>query len=107
MGNQLFDSFSLLHWATGVVANFWGIPLKYFFMLHFTFEIVENTRTGINFINKYFRWWPGGKTQADGILNIIGDNVSALFGWYCAYKIRPPDAGDPPCERGSGQRSCR
>ena len=87
MGNQLFDQYSVLHYATGIIAYFWGIPLNYWFIAHFAFEMVENTLYGMRFINDVLKYWPGGKPRADSIINIVGDNISALLGWFCAKKI--------------------
>ena len=41
MGYQLFDKYTYLHFAMGIVAYFWNI-------LHTIFEIVENTQMGMN-----------------------------------------------------------
>ena len=87
MGNQLFDQYSLLHYATGVGAYFWGVPIVPFFVAHLAFEGVENTDVGMKFINETLTFWPGGKPRADSLSNIVGDNVAALLGYYCAYKL--------------------
>ena len=84
MGKYFLDQFSLLHYASGVIAYFWGIPFVPFLLLHATFEFVENTAAGIDFINTNLTWWPGGKDKADAFVNIVGDNVSAMAGWYSA-----------------------
>ena len=86
MGNQLLDQYSILHYATGVIAFFWGVPPLYFFLAHVAFEVVENTGPGMAFINK-FGYWPGGKPRVDTFANIVGDNLAALLGYYCAYKL--------------------
>ena len=87
MGINFVDQYSLLHYATGVMAYFWGIPPLHFFVAHATFEAVENTKAGMEFINKTLTWWPGGKPRADSFTNVVGDNISALLGYYCAYKL--------------------
>ena len=87
MGNQLLAQYSLLHYATGVMAYFWGVPPVPFFLGHVSFEFVENTTYGMDFINTYMTFWPGGKPKADSLSNIVGDNLSALLGYYCAYKL--------------------
>ena len=87
MGTQFLDQYSILHWAGGVVAYFWGIPLNYWFIAHFAFEMIENTVYGMRFINTVLTWWPGGKPRADSIINIFGDNISGLLGWICASKL--------------------
>ena len=90
MGHQLFDQYSLLHFSVGVITYFWNIPFLYGFTIHFLFEILENTKHGIEFINTYiiepgYFGWPGGKHKADTILNIIGDNIFYAFGYFIAY----------------------
>lgn len=87
MGNQLFDQYSLLHFATGVTAYHWGVPALNWFMVHVVFEIVENTEQGMKFINETITFWPGGKPRADTSYNIIGDNISTMAGWWCASKL--------------------
>ena len=87
MGNQFFDQYSLLHLASGVIAYFWDVPLPHWFVAHASFEIVENTEAGMNFINNNLTWWPGGKPRKDDFINIVGDNVAALLGWYVAAKL--------------------
>jgi hypothetical protein len=87
MGNQLLDQYSLLHYASGIIAYFWGIPIEVFFAAHVSFEVIENTNSGMKFINETLTFWPGGKPRADSFTNIIGDNISALLGYYSAYKL--------------------
>jgi hypothetical protein len=86
MGKYLFDQYSLLHFAQGISAYFWGMKLKLWIIVHFIFEIIENTEIGINIINK-IKLWPGGKPKRDANLNILGDNIAAILGWLCAYYI--------------------
>ena len=86
MGKQLLDQYSLLHFAYGVSAYFWGVPPLYFFLSHVAFEIAENSAPGMRFINQ-LPFWPGGKPRADAFINIIGDNASAMAGWYCASQL--------------------
>lgn len=87
MGVHFMDQFSLLHFATGVVMYFWGISLSVTFVVHTLFEIIENTRTGMRFINTTFSMWPGGKPHADSIRNSIGDTVFAVVGWLTSYYL--------------------
>jgi hypothetical protein len=89
--SQVFtDEFSLLHFATGIVAYFLGIPLGWWFLLHATFELFEDTHTGVRIINKLFgKIWPGGgKKVPDSFLNSeLGDNFYAVLGWIFSNKI--------------------
>lgn len=87
MGVNLFDQYTLLHFATGVIAYFWGMTLPVFFVVHTLFEFFENTKQGIDFINNYFTIWPGGKPQANSIVNRIGDTIGAVVGWTISYLL--------------------
>lgn len=85
MGHLLFDQYSLLHFAVGIIAYFWEIPFYLLFFFHILFEYSENTTTGMFVINKYFKnIWPGGKPRADTLINSIGDTCSAIIGWIIA-----------------------
>lgn len=86
MGAYLLDQYSLLHFATGIITYFWGISAKTLLLIHTLFELSENTQTGMSFINN-LSFWPGGKPKSDTLLNIIGDTLAVLFGWFCAYQL--------------------
>jgi len=81
------DQYTYLHFASGIIAYFFGIPLIVWFILHSIFEITENTSLGINLINNYFKFWPGGKPKSDSFINIIGDTIGTILGWGSAYGI--------------------
>lgn len=88
MGTKLADQYSYLHFAVGVVVYFWGVSLKNWFIIHFIFEILENTEIGMQFINSTLGgYWPGGKTYPDSNINILGDNIFAVLGWLSAYYL--------------------
>jgi len=87
MGYLLFDQYSYLHFACGIIAYFWKISSLNLLYLHSIFEIIENTPYGIHFINYYLTLWPGGKPSSDTSLNMIGDTISVLIGWYTAQYI--------------------
>ena len=88
MGTELLDQYSYLHLAVGVVAYFIGFSLPLTTGLHIVFEYVENTETGINFINKHLSWfWPGGKDYPDSTANRVGDTLSTIVGWITAYLL--------------------
>ncbi len=87
MGHKFTDSYSLLHFAVGIISYFWGISFIMIILFHTLFEILENTKSGMYFINTYFTMWPGGKSHADSILNRIGDTFYTGIGWIIAYLI--------------------
>lgn len=81
----VFDEFSLLHFAAGIIAYFWGLPILWWLVVHAVFEYVENTKMGMHFINTYIPVWPGGKHVKESFANsMIGDNAAALAGWLFA-----------------------
>jgi hypothetical protein len=41
----------------------------------------------MNFINNYLVVWPGGKSQVDALINIVGDTIGTLLGWLSAYYL--------------------
>jgi len=87
MGATLFDHYTYLHFAVGIVAYYWNVSLSLLTTLHIIFEWIENTSGGIWFINRYLTMWPGGKPSADSITNSIGDTIGAICGWLSAYVL--------------------
>ena len=86
------DKYSLLHFATGIVAHFWALDRIEFFIYHLLFEIIENSPIGIALINR-LPFWPGGKSVPDAWINILGDNLFALFGHWLMSSGIPSFAG--------------
>ena len=87
MGHYWFDQYSILHFATGILAYFWGVGLYLTMMVHILFELFENTTYGMWFINNWLPFWPGGKTNPDTIINSISDIIFTLSGWLSAYYL--------------------
>lgn len=88
MGLRVFDQYSLLHFATGIIAYFWSLSFFITILIHILFEFIENTPVGMYFINTYFiGWWPGGKSHPDNLLNRTSDTIFTGLGWLIAYKL--------------------
>jgi hypothetical protein len=87
MGKKLIDRYSLLHFASGIVAYYFGLSLVMWLLLHASFEVLENTSGGNYFIDHYLTFWPGGKRSPDTLMNVIGDNLFAVLGWLTPYFI--------------------
>lgn len=87
MGKQLIDRYTLLHFASGIIAYYFGLSLVMWLLLHASFEVLENSPDGIYFIDNYLTFWPGGKRSSDTLLNVIGDNLFAILGWLTPYLL--------------------
>ena len=87
MGVYFFDQYAYLHLATGIMSYFWGVNFWMSFVIHTLFEYLENTTSGIHFINNYFTFWPGGKPRPDSYINQLGDTVAFIFGWWSSYYL--------------------
>lgn len=83
MGIHFTDKYSLLHFACGVVVYYWNVSFITWFILHFIFELVENTETGMRYIRK-ITLWPGGKSHPDSWINSAGDQFYSIIGWIVA-----------------------
>ena len=81
---NLLNQYILFHFAIGVNFYFFGIGLFGLFVKYTIFAILQNTTNGVNFMNKYMKFWPDKKLKTDTIVNNISDLVMALFGWYSA-----------------------
>ncbi len=86
MGIHFTDKYSLLHFASGIIAYYWSISFVLWFIIHLLYEYIENTEQGMKIINK-IKIWPGGKEKADKMLNSIGDQFYALLGWIFTHFI--------------------
>jgi hypothetical protein len=84
MGKYIIDQYSLLHFASGIIAYFWNISLTNWIIIHVLFEYLENTDTGMNIINK-IKLWPGGKPHPDSYINSLFDNIFSILGWIVSY----------------------
>jgi hypothetical protein len=84
MGLYFLDQYSLLHFASGVVAYFLGIPLIWWFVINIIFEALENSTFGMGIVRS-IPFWPGGKPYRDSNINILGDILCILLGWGVAY----------------------
>ena len=84
MGQNFVDNYSYLHFAVGIIFNFFNINIIYSLIFHILFEILENTKYGVYVINKYLKIWPGGKSQKDSLTNMVGDTIFFLLGWISA-----------------------
>lgn len=97
MGYYFIDKYSLLHFGVGILWNYIGLDLISLIILHTLFELVENTKIGIRFINNYLTIWPGGKEHPDSIVNSVSDIIFSVLGWifYRKYvgKIRKSELG--------------
>jgi len=81
------DQYSYLHFASGIIAYFWGVKLKLWIILHVLYEIVENLDIMIYIINRFITIWPGGKPGPDPWINRVGDVLLGILGWLSSYYL--------------------
>ena len=81
----MFDQYSLLHFASGVTAYFWGIGPLAFAVIHLGWEAFEYSSFGLAAVNKYWHW-PGRKKpmERDSVAGSIGDNIAGNIGYWSA-----------------------
>lgn len=87
MGKYFIDQYSLLHFSTGCIAYFFGIKLLVWIILHIIFEIIENSKKGVYFIDKNLKFWPGGKKYPDRFINSFSDTIFAIIGFLVAQYL--------------------
>ena len=88
MGIYFTDKFSLLHFASGIIAYYWNFSLIVWFVFHLLYEVIENTQTVYKLIDK-FPLWPGGKKAPDYYINSLGDQFYSVLGWvFTHYYIK-------------------
>ena len=87
MGQSFLDQYSLLHFAAGVIAYFWGMSFSLWLLINILYEIIENRPESVAILHKYGHFWPGGKKSSDSVLNSAGDIISGMAGWSFAYLI--------------------
>ena len=92
MGTYFIDTYSALHFMSGIVIEKVGVGFVYAFILHLIFEYLENTSYGVYIIRTYFTndtWfsWPGGKRSADTWVNRVSDQLFFTLGWYASYML--------------------
>ena len=86
MGRAWLDEYTLLHFAVGIVAYYWGISLLTLTIFHIVFEVLENTEKGMEIIRS-FPLWPGGKTHADSWNNQVSDTLASMIGWILTSSL--------------------
>lgn len=86
MGEQFIDNYSLLHFVVGFIFYLLNIDLNISIILHLIFELVENSKNGINIL-KQIPIWPGGKSKADTVVNSTSDTLFFTLGWIISYLI--------------------
>jgi hypothetical protein len=88
MGIYFTDKFSLLHFASGIIAYYWNFSLIFWFIFHFLYEVIENSQKVYKLIDK-FPLWPGGKKAPDSYINSLGDQFYSVLGWvFTHYYIK-------------------
>jgi hypothetical protein len=90
MGDGFVDKYSMLHFMFGFLMNAFGMGFTLTFVLAILFEWIENTPTGVKFIDEHLSWfWPGGKLKPDSFINKVGDVFFVMMGWVISSLIFP------------------
>ena len=84
MGIYFTDTFSLLHFASGIIAYYWNVSIVQWFIFHMLYEIIENRPNIVKMIDT-FPLWPGGKKNPDLIINSLGDQFYSILGWIFTH----------------------
>ena len=87
MGFAYYDQYSLLHFASGVLAFFWGVSLEVWIVLNIIFEFIENSQNGYKFIKFKIKQWPGSKPYCDSKLNSVTDIIFGIIGYLIAKHL--------------------
>ena len=89
VSDPLFDQFTYLHFACGIITYFWGISFTNSILIHTLYEIFEVTPIGVHIINTYFgKLWPGGgKSLKEIEVNALGDTIGFIIGWVSAMAL--------------------
>jgi hypothetical protein len=90
MGTRFTDSYSLLHFAVGILFYFLSVNFWWSVGLHVAFEIIENFPPVVKMIDNSWigqNIWPGGKKFADAPINSVGDTVYFALGWILAFFV--------------------
>lgn len=82
----LFDKFSLLNGAVGVLVYYAKISFLLATLAHAAISLLYSSEGGYSFIKKYASWWPGNK-RPDSFYNVLGDNISFMSGWLLASGV--------------------
>lgn len=93
MGTAIYDKYSFLHFCVGGTVYYYNVSLILWIIIHILFEIIENTKQGVYFIDNYLTIWPGGKLAPDSLKNSISDVIFGISGWLVAYLVSKYDEG--------------
>ena len=79
MNRHFFDEWLWLHVAVGFLGYSVGLSEIHYVLAHSVYELLSNTETGMNFVNK-IPLWPN-KPEIDSMENIIADPFWGWVGW--------------------------
>jgi hypothetical protein len=82
---DLFDAYSFVHFSVGVISYYLKINLSTWFILITLFELIQNVQCGSLIDMIKAKITPFSQQSPESTINSIGDILSALLGWICAY----------------------
>lgn len=80
--DYLFNKRSLIHFITGVIAYLLGIKFIFWLIMHLVFEVIINTRPGIDIINHLL-----GESRKDMLIEAIYRTFWGMAGWAVAWAL--------------------
>ena len=86
--SKIFDNYTYLHFAAGIIAYYWGFTLLEWTVFHLFLDIFERTDFGKKVLHFFIRIWPGRDDNLlESYYNVFGDSASAVLGWLSAYLL--------------------
>ena len=86
--SKIFDRYTYLHFAAGIIAYYWGFTFVEWIVFHLFLDIFERTEFGKKVLQFFIRIWPGREQNVlESYYNVLGDSASAALGWGSAYLI--------------------
>ncbi len=77
---------AIFHFVVGMISYLIGLGLLHWFIIHISFELLRNTKTGINFVNKHMPFL-NKKKKPNSPEKTIHNQVLSVGGWFMASAL--------------------
>lgn len=85
MERHFFDKWLWLHVGVGMLGYTAGINELHYVLIHSAYELLSNTQTGMEIVNK-IPLWPN-KPDIDPVENILADPFWGWVGWRLGKSV--------------------